>query len=328
MTQPETGGEVWTDQTSASEIVTENGEKLIKLSDDKCMPLETTGDGKTRPEVYDVRVSGYFVYKLTPLEIIKELFSFYAGMEYTDENFDVQEMNAELEPLNSVIGVCFQKEINLFEAVEQLQDSSKTGFQFVAKGTAFSARCDDNKRDPWGTIPAVMVTNLDEVAIEMDTENYATSVKVNYAYDYYNETYQNIVNDTYKQTQLNIFHKEKVYESSSLLKDAKAAGEKAARLAEFFKKPCQMIYGVKLYGLEYLSIRVYDVLTIDLTMDVTEFAYRERRIGEYTRAQAAAAVRRQRLIRREFGGRIKCKVMKIQIDFEQITNTIDLLFIE
>ena len=329
MSQPDTGGEVWTNQTSYTAIVTENNEKLLKLSDDKCMPAKTGDgeDGKTWPEVYDVRVSGYFVYKLTPLEIIKELFSFYAGMAYTDENFYTQDMNAELAPLNSVIGVCFQKEMNLFEAVEQVQDSAKIGFQLITKGPVFSARRDDNNRPPWGTIPAVLVTNLDEVEIEMDTENYATSVKVNYGYDYYNEVYQHIINDTYKQTQLNIFHKEKVYESSSLLKDAAAAAEKAAGLAEFFNKPRQMIYGVKLYGLEYLSIRVYDILTIDLTLDVTEFTYRERHIGAYTQEQVDAAIRRSRLIRRDFGGCIKCKVMKIQIDFEQITNTIDLLFI-
>jgi hypothetical protein len=326
MSQPDTGGEVWTNQTGYTEIVINNAEKLIKLPDDKCMPAKTE-EGETRPEVYDVRVSGYFVYKLTPLEIIKELFSFYANLAYTDENFDTQEMTSELAPLNSVIGICFQKEMNLFEAVEQLQDSSKMGFQLITKGAVFSARRDNNNRPPWGTIPAILVTNLDEVEIEMDTESYATSVKVNYGYDYYNEVYQHIVNDTYRQPQLNIFHKEKIYESSSLLKDAAAAADKAERLAAFFSKPRQMIYGVKLYGLEYLSLRVYDILTIDLTLDVTEFTYRERHIGAYTQEQVDAAIRRQRLIRRDFGGCIKCKVMKIQIDLEQITNTIDLLFI-
>jgi hypothetical protein len=303
------------------------------------MPVKT---GLDWPEVYDVRVTGTFHPASTPLDILKVIFNDYCGMDWSDHYFNRTEMQSELghADVNKTIGILFDKPVDVFTAIEQLQTASISGWQLKTSGSQFTARRDDNDRAVSGTVGTLDITNLDEVEIDLNSDNYATIVDCSYAKNYAeDDSAQHIIDSGQRQEIINLYAIDKTYYATSLLKNRTDAEAKAAKLAAYFSKPRQLINGIVLFGEKWLTLRVYDIITVDLTADTIEDIIESRIVrtgehgsgyqvaGAYVQERYAIALRRQKEIKRAFGGIIKCKVMSINIDLNKCTNTIDLLFV-
>jgi hypothetical protein len=330
-------GEVWTDQTAHS--VRNAAAGTFTLGDAYCMPAKT---GEDWPEVYEVRVTGTFHPASTPLDILKVIFSDYCGMDWTDQYFNRAEMQAELghADVNKTIGVFFDKPIDVYAAIEQLQSASVAGWQLKTSGSQFTARRDDDTRAQLGIVGTLDITNLDEIEIDFNSSNYATIVDCSYARNYAEDgSAQHAIDSRQRKEILNLYKADKTYYAESLLKNQADAEAKALKLATYFSKPRQLINNVVLFGVKWLALRVYDIVTIDLTADTTEDTIESRIArtrehgrgiqvaGTYVKERYAIATRRRREIKRTFGGVAKCKVMSINIDLNKCTNTIDLLYV-
>jgi hypothetical protein len=343
MTQPvnddgDFQGETWTDQTGNAHI--DNGAGTFTMLDEYCMPGKSSQS--EWPEVYEVRVTGTFHPASAPLDVLRVLFTEYCGMDWTDYNFNCAEMEAELghADVNKTIGALFDKPIDIYAAIEQLQTASIAGWRLKTSGRQFTARRDDNDRAPWGIVGTLDATNLDEVEIDLNATNYATIIDVSYAKNYAeDDEAQHMIDDSKRQEIIKLYKIDKTYSANSLLKNQTDAAEKAKKLATHFSKPRQMINNIVLFGVKWLTLRVYDIVEIDLTADAKEDAIESRiaRTRDYgtgniiapscVKERYAIATRRQRELKRNFGGVIKCKVMSVNIDLNACTNTIDALFV-
>jgi hypothetical protein len=345
MTQPNEedpgvfAGEVWTDQTGYAAFNYEEG--TFTLNKDFCMPEFTSQ--RDYPDMYEVRVTGFFHPADTPLKILKTLLIDYCSLDW-EKDFNKAEIESEIgegTDVDKIIGVMFDKPTDIYAAIEQLQSASVAGWKLTTSGEKFSARRDDDEnRILWGKIETQDITNLDEVEIDFNADNYATIIDVSYAKDYYeDDRYQHIIDDSQRQHIFSIYGLDKTYEAGSLLKEKNDAVAKATNLAKFFSRPRQMINGVILFGTKWLTLRVYDIVEIDLTADtkvdiIESRIVRTREYGSgniiapsYVNERYAIATQRRKDLYRTFGGVIKCKVMSIKIDLNKCTNTIDLLFV-
>jgi hypothetical protein len=375
MTQPddsEVSGqtkEVWTDQWKLhqSQISVDYANGTFTMPISLCMPA-TAADGSgwpssdDVPDVYDVRVTGNFhpgyvvsgVTGSTALAVMLELFRYYAQTDWNAANatvFNKTGLLAELAPLSQKIGVMWDSETDLYQAIESLQSGCVKGWQFLTDGQGrFTARVDNNNRAAWGDITSLDITNLDEVEIDMNTDNYATRINIAYQNDYNSDAddpYLHVINDTYREDILGIFHIDKTYPSNSdgdagglqtLLYNKADAETKASLLADYFSKLRQTISGIKLFGEKWLDLKIYDIVNVDLTQTYnrTTIAQRYVTIGRAKSEQIVnadidrrytIALRRQNTITRKFGGVIRCKVMSTNIDLKNCVNTVSLLFV-
>jgi hypothetical protein len=281
--------------------------------------------------MYEVKVTGVFhpgytgdgAGESSVLSILKELLRYYAGIDWNGPDGDIEldkaEIASEIGGLTERVGVMWDKETDLYTAVEALQSGGARGWQFGTDADGrFTARLDNPLRPEFGTVSQLDVTNLDEVEIDYNSENYATRVDIAYKKDYSadgDDAYLHEINDQYRQDVLAEYHIDKTYPANegsgksgglqTLLYSKEDAAAKAAYLAEYLSKSRPSINGIALFGEKWLGVRIYDLVTVDL-----RHTY----------------MRRLRSFTREFGGVIKCKVMDTNKNLEQCTNTVDLLF--
>jgi hypothetical protein len=347
MTQPEssTGSkEVWTDQRALGHITNidaANGTFTMGL--EYCMPPFF---GYDVPEIYDVVCTGVFCPEEYPAKIVAEIINYYAGITYDDYNYNIAEFTAELSPF-AKIGIYFDKEVDIFSAIEQIQNASTFTFQFKTDFDRFTARRNDDTRDVSRNIKAVDITNINEIEIDMNVQEYATIVDVAYNENHMNDRnredkYEHI-QDLRNQTQmLKIYHVEKQYDAATKLSGEGGALIKADKLIQYFSKLRPMIKDIKLMGREWFSLRVYDIIIIDLRLEIKAHTVPRRLVSIMNYANQTQVMglensgprqiagidfgQREKQYR-EFGGVIKCKVMAVTKDTKTETVTIDLVFV-
>jgi hypothetical protein len=340
MTQPESGAEVWTNQTSY--VVNRSpGGGTFELPASRCMPQwKNPGDPYNIPEVFEVRVTGTFSNQNTAADIIKELLRYYCHIPYAPDRYDQAEFAAELAGMGN-IGICFTEETGIFEAVEKIQNAAVYSFQFRAAFDKFTARRDDNNRALSRTVKDVDIVNIDDVEIRFNTAEYATIIDVAYNHDYYADESAHIVNTGNQKTMLRTAKVDKTYNADSMLAAAADAHAKANYLETYFQTPHPIIGGVKLSGKEWFGIRAYDIVSVDLRRRLERRALPRHIAALFNPARTYYGSPfggiRERMIGadfedgeeyRNFGGVKKCKVTRVKINAENETVELELLILE
>jgi hypothetical protein len=340
MTQPESGAEVWTNQTSY--VVNRNpGGGTFELPTSRCMPAwKQSGDPYNIPEVFDVRVTGTFSNQNTAGEIIKELLRYYCHIPYEPDRYDQTEFTAELAGMGN-IGICFTEETGIFEAIEKIQNAAIYSFQFRTAFDKFTARRDNNNRALSRTIKDVDIVNIDDVEIRLNTAEYATILDIAYNHDYYAGESAHLVNTDNQKTMLKIAKVDKTYKADTMLTTAVNAQAKSDYLETYFQTLHPIIGGVKLAGKEWFGIRAYDIVSIDL-----RHRLERRTLPRHIAALFSPALPyygspfggiREQMIGadfedgeeyREFIGVKRCKVMQVKINAENETIELELLILE
>jgi hypothetical protein len=293
-TQPDSGGEVWT-PCQIEKAQSDFSHGLIRIMQDYCMPLIQNKDNM--PEVYEVCACGVFGLleaQSTPFHIIQELLLHYCGIPQTATYYD-NEMSTELTGLKPV-GVVYDENISVFEAIEMLQDASNDGLQFMTKYTKWTARKDNDLRTVTAAIKWWEIVNIGDIRLDMNIENYKTIVKVPFAHNWYKDSADIYSGENNRESQLSVHGVDSIYEAQSFLTDKAAAVSKADALEQRFKRN-----RVSIEGLEVLNhpwLRVYDIVTVDLSLPEEG---------------------------RHFGGTLKCKVMGVKLNLKTLVNTLNLL---
>jgi hypothetical protein len=367
-TQPDDGTEAWT----PCEVQSVPG-GCFTLKIEFCMPPTFVGDdghegweGDDVPEVYEVRACGLFgAYTYDdeistfssmgtePLDIIIELLNHYCGIPWiapagiTEEEwdgyclYDRDEMKAELDGL-APVGIVYDDEISVFEAIEKLQNASDYGFRFIAKYNQFTARKDDNLRPPLEkTIKITDIVNIGKAELDMRADNYATIVDIAYKRDYYRDTASHYAGTANQEALLNAHGVDKTHAPETYLTRKADAEKKAEMLEAFFRKNRIMIKNLEV--LNCPKLRVYDIVLVDLRIPLerkselkqiaglfgTEGAMKKESViyggwpGEKITADFGEADNQPDC--RAFGGILTCKVMSVNLDLDTMVNTLDLL---
>jgi hypothetical protein len=333
------GGETWT-PCPIDYVHSDLDNGIIALNILHCMPPWFRDEV---PDVYEVRACGTFWTPggedgARPLDIIKELLSHYCGIPYDPYWYKQGEIEAEISKL-APVGIVYGKEESVFQAIEKLQDASDYGFQFMTEYDKFTARKDDNEREPLdGMIKITDIVDIGKVEIDMQQENYATTVDVAYNRNYLTETAGHYIGKANYENMIYLHGIEKIYEPETYLVDKTNAVNKADGLEKFFSKNRVLISNIEV--LNHPELRVYDIINIDLRIPLE----RKRELKQVVTLFHGAAQENvaygdwpgEKITldlggegegeqHRMFGGILKCKVMSVKLNLETTVNTISLL---
>jgi hypothetical protein len=308
-------------------------------------------------KVYDVRADGLFTPQAVPLSvklengtfvpisipqntpgaIIIDLLAYYAGIPFHPDNYDIVEFNDEVKKL-SPVGIVLDKERDIYEIIEDLQNGSLVGFQFMGKFNVFTARLDNPNRAALLDINASEILNLDEVTVDFNADLYASYTDICYGKSYTpdkdEDEYQHVINKSQRQKILDIHRLEKAYEIETLLPDEANAALKGELILEDFSEIRPVISGIKLFGFDNFNVRVYDIVFINFTMKGEEFdalphhiarllarlsgeqewhTYRSGR-PEYHVVRTPPSRKKITRYGRDFIGKIRCQIVNREID--------------
>jgi hypothetical protein len=339
MTQPETGqnkdGDVWADQTGSQSLA---GNGTFTLPAGKCLPLLPNGVPDYGNEPYEVRVTGTFRTNGTHWAILAYLLETAMGDTWQGQ-CDAAEMQAELSGTGTV-GLFIEKETKVFDIIQTLQSSGIYGWQLHDWRGKLTVRKDNNARPALEKkIKGIDILNISEVGVSLSMNDYATTVQVEYQRNY-SEKSNNVLQDSSNRAFLfPIYRNDKTYTAKSCLESETEARERAGGLLAHFASPRLFIRGIRLFGPQWLGLRLYDIIGV----------YLERELGQEKpplmlmvlsneiRRQESALFNNAQLVYhvlgrgpaeyRKFGGNIYIKIMRIEQDISSLVTTIDGIYI-
>jgi hypothetical protein len=238
-----------------------------------------------------VRLSARFNAQSTPLEIIKDLLSYYGDSPLIDE----AAFNRELSELPE-IGLVIDKEKTIYEWIEKIQNSSLIGFILTTEYELLTVKLDDINRDESFSLQAIEILNINDLEIEYLSENYASYADILYAHGHEDNSDQHYIDKSFRDKILDIYRFDKVYTNESLLVKRVDALLKAKNILSQYTKLIPIIRGIKLFGFEYFDIKLLDTGFIDFSGSIKG---------------------------REFLEKVRCKVVKRNINFQTGIMTLD-----
>jgi hypothetical protein len=211
----------------------------------------------------------------------------------------------------------------------------------MGKYNVFSARVDNPNREQsakTGTIKHIDILNLDEVTVDFNANLYASYTDISYGKTYEpdkdEDEYLHVIDKSQREQMLDMHRLEKAYEVATLLPDKASAELKGRLILEDFAELRPVINGIKLFGLDWFDLRVYDILTIDFFIEGMEIDLVPRHIvrlmaqinNERDKREVGMFAKQREMVvlqapekkiykhRRKFMGTLRCKVMHREID--------------
>jgi hypothetical protein len=234
------------------------------------LSVANSHDGGTYTSgILDVKMDGVFRPEANPGEIIKKINSEYMNLDFLANYYDIDEFTNELSVLPN-IGLYMDKAKDVFEWIEQIQNGSVVGFQYLMNYGKVTARLDNPNRTPnEREIHASDITNITDVEIDFNAEVYASSAKIGYATDYDSGDSKYHVNVTYRGAVLAEHRVEKEYETESLLLTEAEAIDKSEIIMDDQKTIRPIYKNIRVHGLEWFSVKLYDIVYANIKMDGT-----------------------------------------------------------
>lgn len=241
-------------------------------------------------------------------DIIKDLYLRYKGLAFISSNFDTTEWATEEVGL-STGGVVFDSEIKLFEAIRVIQNGSITGFRFEINANGLRTfRLDDPNRVTVGRVTPVDIANRDDMPVTTDSDQVFADVVVSFNKSFNSGRYERVTNNDYSQSVLARYRDQKTLNVETILNNSTHADTRALNDSTKFKDIPQ-IMTLELMGDNFLPIRIYDIFDIEATPDF---------------ADADTST----IIGREYYGFKKGKVIAIDPDIKNVTNTVQFQLLE
>ena len=263
--------------------------------------------GAAAGQPYKCRVLGSVGFPVTyASDVIKHLNLYYLGIAYNDSNYDTTEWEAEEVSL-STIGVCFNEQIKIYEAIRQIQNGANVGFRYEINEGLRTIRINDLDRAVAFSAHYEDILNQGELPVSEDDTHLAASIKVLYNHDYYDKKYKNYVNDTYAADVLEEYGLQNIVESESLLTSQSDAEDKSDWYMERFGEMVKIGTFI-LRGNSFFSVRIFDMCDIDITTGIMDII--------------------DNIPNRIYYGRWRCQILSINPDMKGLTNEITALLVE
>jgi hypothetical protein len=210
-------------------------------------------------------------------EVVIDLVSEVSGVDYDSDNYDTGQVEEEIANYftGNGSGVSFytDEQTELYEHMETLQGADIRGWRFFAKPDGrYSIKVDDLDRAV--SAEYLPIDNIDDdLYVERDLTDYATSVKVTYPGDVDDDESFSITEDSRKTAIYNIYLTYQQVEFDSLLTSEEDAEYKADYIArDYALARAAISFTIN----EIIVTELYDVVTFD-----TATVYRGIRTREF-----------------------------------------------
>jgi len=226
------------------------------------------GDGrKANGEPYKCRVvDSTGIVNTYSSDIIIDLNNRFINVAYNNSLYNTTEWEQEELQLES-IGIVFNESIKLYEAIRRVQDGSNVGFRYeIAADGRRTIRIDDPARETLSYISRNEIKDLVDAKIKTNKKLLSAIVKVKYAKDYNSDKYLTFTNEDYQNVVLKKYREQPTVELTTDLLTEAQAEERAELYASRFSNMPKII-PLKIMGNNYYTLRVYDVVEAELTLD-------------------------------------------------------------
>jgi hypothetical protein len=198
-----------------------------------------------------------------PTDIIKDLNLRVLNIAYNTSNYNQTEWAASTTDLYT-IGIVFDRNIELFEAVRIIQGGSYPGFRYEidAEGKR-TAIIDDWDKAAIKNVSWYDIKDNMTLSVSTDSKNFAAVVRLKYDKDWNEGKFLTVTNTDYQVEAQNKYRQSPTSEWESFLVSQADAEDMAEWLA-FRLSEIRGIVKIELHGQEYYTLRIYDILNIDL----------------------------------------------------------------
>jgi len=211
------------------------------------------------------KMTGVFVDLHTAGDIIKDMMVYYGELPYDASYFNLQDWESEMAG-GKEIGICLDKEDNIYNWIEKIQNGSMLGFQLLIYKNLFSARVDNPNRKESFNIRYNEILNRDKLEPELNGDNYATYTTINYAYEYTDEVWQTVIDKSQRLGILDVYKYEKEYTNDTYLVNKADVEQKGNIILESFMQVRPVIRGIELNGLHWDDIKLFSTGWIDFNV--------------------------------------------------------------
>ena len=241
-------------------------------------------------------------------DVIKDLFDRMLGVTYNSSNYDTTEWEAEETGLTTV-GLAITKPTKLYDVIGDLSAGANVvvRFEFLPTGER-TIRLDDWSRAVSLHVPVVDILKATAIEVDTDTDLLAATVVVEYARSYVTDVMLRHEDTSQQETVLNKYRQQPTLTTPTHLINSTHAALRADYDIERFTDVHGLVV-LDLMGAQYLALRIYDVLTVELGYG--EF---DLDLGTFTGD-------------REFYGIQKAQVIGVDPDFEAETNKVRVVLI-
>lgn len=230
-----------------------------------------TADARNGADYYECRVLGSTGIATTHAsQAIVDLNLRYLGVAYLESNYDLVEW-AEAEAALSAIGVLFDKEIKLYEAIRQIQAGANVGFRYEIKADGRRAlRIDDWTRATSYTVRAEDLVDGSDLPVTTQFPLLAARVRIKYAHNYVEDEYKTAVSETYYEYVKESYRQMPTLDVETLLPtktlaDARAAAD-AAKYKDLIRTlECSVIGKDVATGTPCTALRIFDTIIVEAT---------------------------------------------------------------
>jgi hypothetical protein len=216
------------------------------------------------------RITGVFKGFTDPYNIIKYLFERYSYQLFTSKYFNLQEMQAELAPLNAYpIGICFNKQTKFYDAIGQLQNGNVLGFKLCLFESLFTVRLHNPDRPVRFTLKSSDIKNLYQLNPDMEGLSYVSDAHVRYSRIYSDDDLFSDYTNQEIRDEIKYLHlADKSGNVESLLKDRSAARLRYLNYVAFSRAYCPSIDKIQLNELDvtkWMTLREFDIIEFDFS---------------------------------------------------------------
>lgn len=236
----------------------------------------------------------------SPCYVIADLICQFLNIDYSTDFFNISEIVTTAVSAGT-IGIIFDKQIVLLDAIAKIQNGSVVGLRFETNTSGqYTIIMDDNDKLASGTIPWIKIKDNLSLPITSNAINLSTSITVQYKKDYNDDIF---LSEKSSQSIEDVSFYDYGIRKNTDIETALTNQTDAASRADYQatrQSVLQLTTDLNLHGQEYYSMRIYDIWNIELQPE-----------GD-----------------RQYFGTWKCKIMGIEPDFKGLSNKISALLLE
>lgn len=197
-------------------------------------------------------------------DLIKDANERFGGIPYTASNYDLTEWAAEekyLEPISYYLG----EEKKLFEVIKDIQNGSNVGFRYEINNSGLrTIRADIETREVAYTIENIEILDRENLSVSTDSEILAADVRVNYDKSWVTDNSLTLLDTSHGDSVEKTYRQRPLFEADTYVTNLTDAQERRDYIIDRFTT-IRGIFEGTLMGSEYISMRIFDIIQIELT---------------------------------------------------------------
>lgn len=192
------------------------------------------------------------------------------GITYIDSFYDTTEFTAECATLEP-IAMYIEKQTELNELIRQLQEGSSNRFRYEYNSELLrTIRLDNPDRASVAYVAKEQILENDEMEVYTDRKTIAAFIEVEYAKDYEANTHETVIDGSNETAVARSVRETPTITFETFLTSNAQAQARATIEAERLGQ-IRRFTQVTLRGEEFLGLRIYDIITVELMQENREW---------------------------------------------------------